>query len=295
MKKTIALLLISSVLLVSCTTPDADDTDITDSSTDSLFGREIPHFDIDPVDVTEQFETFYAEPVDTPWVIENNIPFTHGNISTYFNQFVTIYTRDGKDEAAGSEIYNNTAVLYRPVVQHYPAEEPGYTVYEINYTEVFPVSCFIPDSAGDYWGISFNYHSVAYLDYFTGMEYPSVNLSSNIDSFCVYGDVVYNDQTYTVYHYSYRSAEIANRVDTYDENGTYLEYEQIIYQTDYFIVPDGYDGIVMYVYTADDSDRSFEEVQEGDNPDFNSYNIFGEPGSEVYIEDYAFISIAEIG
>ena len=293
MKKAIALLLISSVLLAGCTSPDVDETETTESSSDDLFGREIPHFDVDPVDVTEHFDTFYAEPVDIPWVLENNIPFTHGNVSTYFNQFVC--SNGLRSEVEGCEIYGDTAVIYRPVVQHYPADEPGYTVYEINYTEVFPVSCYIPDSAGANWGTTFEYHNVAYIDYYTGMEYPYVNLSSDINSFCVYGDVVYNDQTYTVYYYSYRSAETANRSQTYDENGTFLAYDRIIYQTDYFIVPDGYDGLVMYVYTADDTDRSFGEAQEDNNPYFTSYTLFGKPGSDEYIDDYTFLSIAELG
>ena len=50
----------------------------------------------------------------------------------------------------------------------------------------------------------------------------------------------------------------------------------------------------MYVYTACDSDISFEEAMDGNEDEFHEAAVFGSDGEEK-IEDYAFLSIAELG
>lgn len=254
----------------------------------------MPSFEADPVDVTIEFDTVYVDEVDTPWVLENNIPFAHGNVTTYFNQFVTTGSdRSELQEVPGSEVYNNQGILARPTVTHYPAEQDGYTVYEINYSEYYPMSMYVPEGHNarfHYW-----YHDVQFLDYYTGIKYPYVALSGGSDSYLVTGDVVYNGETYTVSFYCYRESEFGDDVYTYDENGTYRECSCIMYYTNYIIVPNGYDGIVMYIYTADDSDLTLEEELAYGTNEYTPPEPFGLPENEEYIQDHAFISIAELG
>ena len=300
MKKKIALFL-ALIMLTGCFSMGCDrhdnnsDQEVEEDEDDRpriTARRPAGSFDPEPVDVTETFDTYYADPVDTPWVLENSIPFTHGNVITYFNQFIT--TGGGSSEVTDAVIYNNTETLYRPNVTHYPAEQEGYTVYEINYVMDMPMSAFIPDPSNSgstrWW-----YHDVNFLDYYTGMTYPYVNLTADTNSFCVTGDVVYNGETYTVSCYAYRETEVVENSTTDEDGGRVWNYESVTYMTVYFIVPDGYDGIVMYVYTADDSDKTFEECLQESEDYYNEPHIFGEPGSEEYIQDYAFISIAELG
>lgn len=294
MKKEAALILtIAMALNVSatgCYRQTPTETSATETSRRDLRRHDdAPSFEEEPVDVIEEFETYYAEAVDTPWVLENHIPFTHGNVTTYFNQFIT---SGSTTEVTDAVIFNNQATLYRPVVTHYPAEEEGYTVYEVNYVLDLPMCAYVPEggSRGTRWW----YHDVCFLDYYTGMTYPSVDLTIDTDSYSITGDVVYNGETYTVSCYAYRETEVIQNETIEEEDGSTWYYESATYMTLYFIVPNGYDGIVMYVYTADDSDETFEECLEETQDCYNEPHIFGEEDDEN-IGNYAFISIAELG
>lgn len=61
-----------------------------------------------------------------------------------------------------------------------------------------------------------------------------------------------------------------------------------ITSTSYFLVPAGYDGIVMFVYVADDTDRPVEEVLAENNPYFTPADYFGDDENP---DDYVFIGI----
>ena len=255
-------------------------------------GNAAPLYETQTIDETMQFDTVYADPVDTPWVLENNIPFTTSNyIYSYFSEFLV---NSSSGEEVPTEILNNQATIVRPSVRHYPADEPGYTVYEITYTESFPTSAVVPDN----WGGSMRwwYHDVQFVDYYTGTIFPYINFDSDTDSFCVYGDVVYNGQTYTVYYYSFRDSEVVTNQTVTDQSGREIfEYSVEMHMTNYFIVPNDYDGIVMCVFTTDDTDTPFEELCEQSYPYFVEPHVFNNPAYEDYLEDYQFWSIAELG
>ena len=67
-----------------------------------------------------------------------------------------------------------------------------------------------------------------------------------------------------------------------------------IEHTAYFVVPAEYDGLVMFVYVADDSDAPFSEYEENDVAEYSPPVQFGAPGSDEYLEDYRFYAIREI-
>lgn len=250
-----------------------------------------PLYITEGVDVTQEFDPVSAEPVDTPWVLANNIPFTTANvINTHFYEVLMDPTWSYEIE---SDILNDTATIQRPIVRHYPAEDPEYTVYEISYSEYFHTRAVVPDQN---YTFTWTYHDVNFVDYYTGTVYPVINLSSDIESFCVYGDVTYENETYTIYYYSYRDCvPESDEVVTDDDGRQVREYDMTIYYTNYFIVPNGYDGIVMCIYTAYDEDMTFEEMMEGNTHYFEGPHIFGEPGYDEAIEDYAFLNIVELG
>ena len=60
--------------------------------------------------------------------------------------------------------------------------------------------------------------------------------------------------------------------------------------TSYLVVPEDYDGILMYVYVADDTGKPLDEVLAEDNPYFVGPEIFGTQPDEN-VEDYVFIGI----
>ncbi|MCR5529127.1 MAG: hypothetical protein K6F49_07915 [Saccharofermentans sp.] len=268
-----------------------DEDDIITTSRNSAPPE--PQHDLTNVDVEYEFDDFYADYSGTPWVLENNIPFTHGNVNTYFNQFLIDGYGNSYSEVP-TNVINNVATIYRPQVRHYPAQEPGYVIYEISYVEVFPMSTVLPDGVS--YSSMWSYHNVGYLDYYTGVKYPLINMSTEIDSFCVSGDVIFNGQTYSVSYYEFREdEETLNETTTDSEGRTIWNNTVCIHTTSYLVVPEGYDGIVMYVYVVDDSGRSFEDVIGENTAEYSEPALFGAPGSDERVEDYVFLSIAELG
>ena len=262
---------------------DEDEDEEETSSRQSL--TLAPQHDLTNVDERFTFDDFYADPVDTPWVLENNIPFTNGNVNTYYS----LYPYTGSYNLTDDQVLSNVATISRPIVRHYPAEQSGYTVYEVTYTETFPHRIMVDGASPS--GYMWRYHGVEFLDYYTGTVYPVINMSSETDSFCVSGNVFFEGEQYTVYYYEFREDEQLNDDLTTDNNGnTIWESTYVEYHTAYFIVPDGYDGVVMYVYTADDSDMSFEDALAEDDPYYTPPSVF-----DGNVDDYAFISIAELG
>lgn len=253
--------------------------------------RDEPLHDLDSVEMTMTFDDYCAEPVDTPWVLENNIPFTNGNVNTYFAQFLT----DSAGNQIPGDIHNNVATIYRPRVRHYPAEQDGYTIYEISYSEVFPMSAepaYLQNNMGTVW----SYNNVGFLDYYTGVIYPHIDMSTELDSYSISGNVIYNGQTYHVSYYEFREDEtLTNETEFDDNNNEIWNLEVCIDTTVYIVVPTGYDGIVMFAYTADNSDVSFQEAMSDNSDDYFGPEVFGAPGNDLVIEDHAFLSIAELG
>ena len=291
-----ALTLLCSGLTTGCVTRHEDVEESTEETTrrrdrDVDPDRNEPLHDFSSVELTMTFEDYYVEPISgDPWVLENHIPFTNGNVNTYFSQFLT----DSAGNEISADILNNVATIYRPRVRHYPAEQDGYTIYEITYSEVFPMRAQ-PDFVANNMGTMWSYYNVGFLDYYTGTKYPRIDMSTDIDSVCVTGNVIYDGQTYEVYYYEFREDEELTNELEYDEyNHPIWDLEVSVNSTVYIIVPDGYDGIVMYAYIADDSDTSVAEAMEGNTDEFHEPSIFGVDGDEQ-IQDYAFLSIAELG
>ena len=107
--------------------------------------------------------------------------------------------------------------------------------------------------------------------------------------------MTYEDQTYTVYYYSYRECVTESDEVVTDEDGRQIDEINVsVYYTTYFVVPDGYDGIVMCIYTSD-SEVTLEDAIEFNRADLLEPHIFGEDGSDESIEDFTFLNIAELG
>lgn len=275
---------------------DDDDDDDTTPTTKMSNGA-VAVYDDAYVDVVQEFDEYHPDKFSIPWAEANNIKFTSGDIDTYYAQYIVDpYNTD--NEVSGAKINNNIATIYTPNVKVTDSIYEGYVDYEITYTEVFPLSATIPD--GGSYSTSWVYHNIGFIDYYTGTKYPHVNLTANIDSFHVYGDVVWKGETYSVSYYEFRESEDTANEYTSNGDGTYSwNLVEEINTTVLLTVPKGYDGMLMYVYVGNDSDMGFDEFQENSDETFYKPAVFGkDPDAEEdesNVENYIFLSIYDLG
>ena len=295
MKKHLPIILLTvvfSLTLCSCDTkkpnPFDDDDDgwswnSTDESELSDYSvKRAPSHDLSRVDSSEEFhDVMNFDDYDEPWGAHQNLRMANGSIHNYFSY----YSLDAYQNQVNVN-YSDVSMISRPIVMEYPAEEEGYVIYEVTYTQIFPVSSKEPN---DIYTAFFAYHGVGFLDYYTGTIYPVVNLSTQIDSFSVHGDVIFQGSKYRMSYYEFREQEVLNsNIEQVDNNTIFLQETLKITSTSYFIVPEGYDGIVMFVYVADDTGRSVEEVLAEDSPYLTEAEMFGDDEDP---NDYVFIGI----
>lgn len=293
MKRIISLCLgfviLSAGMISSCSssnTRETEDTTTLISAREADSDRDEPIHDFSDVDISEDFGVFMADAPDEPWVLANNIPFTSGNVNTHFLQFVT----DMANNEISSTILNDVSTIYRPRVRHYAADQEGYTVYEITYVQQFPLSARL-DYVIENISTMFNYHDVGFLDYYTGTIYPTFDLSTSINSYSVSGTVVYNGEEYDVSYYVFREDETTTNDIVYDDNNNAIwNLDITLTNTIYFVVPNGYDGIVMYAYTGENTISSLSEALDMNDNEFHEAEVFDND-----INDYAFISIPQLG
>lgn len=295
MKKALATILSITVLSLSLTScfehnidPTGDNSNVfgddpTGSTTEEshavLDTSEFP-----PVDVTESFGDYYVADFDQAWAADKELRMATGTVKNYFRQ----YSFNSRDELVNENL-NTIATVSRPVITLYDSQDPGYSVYEVTYSQMFPIISREPASS---YKSFFSYHNVGYVDFYTGTTFPCVNLSTQIDSFCVTGNVIYDGKSYHVSYYEYRSTDVMDssyEADTVDPDNYHIERCTVkVSTTAYFVVPKGYDGILMYVYVADDTDRPIEQVLEEDNPYFQEPGIFGD---DEIINEHVFFGI----
>lgn len=290
MKKQLAVISAAvafSLIFCSCGghTPGAFDDDETTPTTsettlpDYTVARS-PHHDLNRVDATEDFGSMSFEYKDA-WGAHQNLRMAHGTIHNYF----AYYSLDANDRRVNENL-STVSAISRPTVLEYPADRDGYVIYEVTYTQTFPISTKEPSSV---YTAFFSYHSVGFLDYYTGTIYPVINMSTQIDSFSVTGEVEWNGKTYDMGYYEFRETEWLDSNTEQVDSYTVVRREMVkITSTSYFLVPAGYDGIVMFVYVADDTNRPVEEVLAENNPYFTPADYFGDDEDP---NDYVFIGI----
>lgn len=290
MKKRIVTALMVSVLALSITAckmggngkvnPFGDDDETTHETQEEVR----PVFDLSnlpPVDATEDFGTYHVNNFNEAWGASQNLQMSNGNIRNFFCD----YAFDSSNNLVNENL-NYVSTLKRPTVTVFDASKDGYIVYEVVYTQVFPIASKEPSYVSRSF---FSYHGVGYLDFYTGTIFPVINLSTQIDSFSVTGTVEYQGKSYDVAYYEYRTDEVTDGTTTVTNDGMIVRQCTVtITSTSYFVVPDGYDGILMYVFVADDTNRSVAEVLADDDPYYSAPEPFGD---DENVNDYVFIGI----
>ena len=289
MKRSLAAILVASLLAVNLTACSdnkigSGEFEPDDISIATTAREDLPKFDLDTlprVDKTESFGEYRVDSFDKAWGADKNLRMAYTTVRNYFNY----YALDSRNNQVNTNL-NYISTISRPNITVYPAEEEGYVVYEVKYTQLFPVYTQQPATTSYSF---FSYHGVSYMDYYTGTTFPVVNLSTQIDSFCVTGDVIYNGKTYHVSYYEYREQELLDNASHTEEDGTVIIRETMqLHSTAYFVVPEGYDGIIMCVYVANDMNTPVDEVLAEDSPYFEEPGYFGD---DENVDDYVFFGI----
>ena len=202
MKKALASILIVSVISLSLTSCDVfgggtgggkKPTETTETSESAEISYSLPYgkpsHDLNSVDVKETFEDLYIDPIDKPWGASQNLKMVSGDVDNYF-----VYFSLDRNDNQVNENLNYISTVTKPSVRAYASEdEPGYIIYEVSYDQVFPIHSREPAVVNTSF---FSYHNVGFVDYYTGRKFPAVNLSTQIDSFGVTGNVFYKGEKY---------------------------------------------------------------------------------------------------
>ncbi len=300
MKKQISMTLaaiIFALSLASCTVPGkgigiptgTKDTE-DDDDTDSFFYQGNPDYDYKSVDEFRQIDTYHLDTVDVPWGETHDLRWVNGPIRNYF----IYYTFDENDEI-NNENLNNISTISRPRVRVFPADEKGYVMYEITYTQSFPIRSL---EKGYVSSSMYSFYGVRYIDYYTGTMLPFINVFDKDKSGGSEIEFVCDGESYTYGFYEFKKqTEEEEGYDT-DEYGNIITKRTIsVTRTDYVIVPEDYDGLLMSVYVADWVSEPQDEDGDGDDdndkPNRDPVTIHDpEPfDDEDNIDDYVFFGV----
>ena len=297
-RQTAALLaaVIFAASLTACTKPvtattEEEPEETTEETGGILYSPGSPAYDLSDASITETLPDCYLEEYDAPWGSKYKLRTADKTID---NKFV-YYTYDANDNIV-NECLNDISTITRPQVKVFPADQDGYIMYEITYTQMFPIRSRQPEhNSGD----MYFYYDLDFVDYYTGMKYPWMNVvhHNGVGSHIIQ-DYHYKDGTYRLEYYEFVESETLDDNRSSEGNGMILK-ETVIKRTttSYLIVPEDYDGIMMYVYVGNDvfwlKDDTGDENQETVEKDKQHHAVYdAEPfGDEEHIDDYVFIGI----
>ena len=300
MKKQISMTLaaiIFALSLASCTVPGkgigiptgTKDTD-DDDDTDSFFYQGNPDYDYKNVDEFRDLGTYNLDTADVPWGETHDLRWVNGPIRNYF----IYYTFDENDEI-NNENLNNISTISRPRVRVFPADKKGYVMYEITYTQSFPIRSL---EKGYVSSSMYSFYGVRYIDYYTGTMLPYMNVFDKDRSGGVDIDFVYEGESYSFGFYQFKEQQEQDEGKESDDQGNTISKSTIsVTRTDYIMVPEDYDGLLMSVYVADWV--SVPQDEDGDGNDDNK-NPNREPvtthdpepfDDEENIDDYVFFGV----
>ena len=299
MKKQISMTLAAIVFalsLTSCTgtgkgigiPTGTKDTD--DDNTDSFFYQGNPDYDYKSVDEFRDLGTHKLDTVDEPWGEKHDLRWVNGPIRNYF----IYYTFDGNDEI-NNENLNNISTISRPRVRVFPADKKGYVMYEITYTQSFPVRSL---EKGHVSSSMYSFYGVRYIDYYTGTMLPYINVFDKDKSGGSEIEFVSGSESYTYGFYEFKEQQEEDEGYDTDEYGNIITKKTIsVTRTDYVIVPEDYDGLLMSVYVADwvsqpqDEDGDGKDDKEKPNREPVTTHDPEPFDDEENIEDYVFFGV----
>ena len=298
MKKQISMTLaaiIFALSLTSCTGPGkgigfpvgTKDTD-GDDNTDSYFYQGEPDYDYKNTDEHKQLPSYYLDSFVIPWGEKHDLRMANGPIKNYF----CYYTFNGDDEI-NNECLNNISTITVPRVRVFPADEKGYVVYEVQYTQIFPIRSL---EYGYVSSSTYSYYGVRYVDFYTGTQLPYMNVYNNKKSGGVDVEFVYEGESYSYGFYQFKEQQEQDEGKESDDQGNTISKCTIsVTRTDYIMVPENYDGLLMSVYVADwVTERQNDDNDNNDKPNRKPVQIHDPMpfDDEENLDDYVFFGIS---
>lgn len=242
-----------------------------------------PSHDLSKVDVFKTFDDYTVADIDKPWGSTHKLKMAKGDVDNFF-----IYFALDRNNNMLNENMNNMSTVTSPRVKVYACEDkPGYITYEVNYEQIVPIYSRQPIS-----GVSrslFFYHNVSYVDFYSGSTFPVIDLTPEINSFGITGNVIYKGKKYELGYYEFRSQESADVVAKNEGSSRIIKETIKLKSTAYFIVPEWYDGILMCVYIANDTNRPVAEILADSSTALEQPGPFGD---DENIDDYVFFGIS---
>ena len=269
-----------------------DDTgkdDDDETTTDSYFYQGTPDFDYKDVDEYRRLDNYELATYDEPWGATHNLRWANGTIKNYF----CYYTFDEYDEINNDNL-NNISTISRPRVRVFPADKDGYVMYEVQYTQKFPIRSL---EHGYVSSSMYSFYGVRYIDYYTGTMLPFMNVFDHDKSGGIDIDFVYEGESYGYGFYQFKEQEEEDEGYDRDADGNIITKKTIsVTRTDYIIVPEDYDGLLLYVYVADwvsEPRESGDDDDDDEKPNREPVTVHDpEPfDDEEYIDDYIFFGI----
>ncbi len=305
MKKQISMTLAAIVFalsLTSCTGPgkatspfddtDTDDESVTTTEGDSFFYQGNPDYDYKNVDEFRDLGTYNLDTADEPWGETHDLRWVNGPIKNYF----IYYTFNDYDEINNVNL-NNISTISRPRVRVFPADKDGYVMYEVTYTQSFPIRSM---EKGHVSSSMYSFYGVRYIDYYTGTMLPYINVFNKDKSGGSEIEFVCDGENYTYGFYEFKAQQEEDEGYDTDAEGNIITKTTIsVTRTDYIIVPEDYDGLLMSVYVADwvsvpqDNDGDGDIDDDDEMPNREAVTIHDpEPfDDEENIDDYVFFGV----
>ncbi len=298
MKKQISITLAAVILalsLTSCATgrqPDGYDIvgvvsnagKNNDSDADSYFYPGEPDYDYKDADHYCRTQDYELDTVDVPWGETHHLHMANGQIQNYF-RYYALNSHGG----VVNEVYDGVSTITRPRVRVFPCKKPGYVMYEVSYTQICPINTVMH---GEKDHGTYEFFGVRYLDYYTGTMLPYLNVYDQNKSGGVDMEFIYEGK-----HYYYGFYQFKVQVEDPDEYSIDEDGNQVLTKTiratrtDYIIVPEDYDGLLLYVYVGEWTSREPPEFEQTTVPvtllDTQPFN------DEVNIDDYVFYGITK--
>ena len=267
----------------------ADIDDIDDNGSNGYYYDGNPEYDYNKVLLFEELPDYELESFDVPWGEQHDLHMVNGPIKNYF----CYYTFDENDEV-NNECLNTVSTISRPRVRVFPSDKEGYVVYEVQYTQTFPIV-----SKGKYSSYRtdmFSYYGVKYLDYYTGTMLPYLHAVYNRKASCGVAQTFIREgksDNYEFYEFKEYQDESEGSEDAGD--GYCITRRTLsVTRTDYIVVPEHYDGLLLYVYVGDwVSEPHTEREAEAANPNQDPLDVhYPEPfDDEENLDDYVFFGI----
>ena len=255
-----------------------------DYDTENYFYQGEPEYDYKDVDYNYHGEDIEIDTVDVPWGETHDLHMVNGPIQNYFRY----YALDSNNNVINENL-TDVSTISRPRVRAFPADKKGYVMYEVMYTQICPVNTVIYGEK-DYG--SYKFYGVRYIDYYTGTMLPYLNVFEQNSSGGYDMNFIYEGERYYYGFYQFKVQVEENEEYTKDEDGNTIYTKTIkSTRTDYIIVPEDYDGLLLYVYVgewtlSEPTERTYSKVPVNLLP-------IGPFNDEENIDDYVFFGITK--